>query len=165
MYAEFELEARSKISQPDNDNVELIAYYADHAHLPQEALRVARLEMEQSHNVWVLDAYAWALFANGRYAEAGEQMQKALAVGTRDSVLYYHAGAIEAAIGKNWKASRYLQQSLDFNPASEVSGNQALLSLSLSLCLSPFSLSHARAEASIHRRGHHGNDRKLERPD
>jgi tetratricopeptide (TPR) repeat protein len=121
MYAEFELEARSKISQPDNDDVELIAYYADYAHLPQEALRVARLEMEQSHNVWVLDAYAWALFANGRYAEAGEQMQKALAVGTRDSVLYYHAGAIEAAIGKKLEASRYLQQSLDFNPASEVS--------------------------------------------
>jgi tetratricopeptide (TPR) repeat protein len=121
MYAEFESGARAKISQPDNDNVELIAYYADHAHQPQEALRIARLEIENRHDAWTLDAYAWALYANGRYGEAGQQMEKALASGTRDAVLYYHAGAIEAAIGKKLEASHYLQQSLDLNPASQVS--------------------------------------------
>jgi len=68
-----------------------------------------------------MDAYAWALYANGRYAEAGQQMEKALDVGTRDAVLYYHAGAIEAAIGQKSEASRFLQDSLDLNPASEVS--------------------------------------------
>jgi hypothetical protein len=36
-------------------------------------------------------------------------------------VLYYHAGAIEAALGKKAEASHYLQDSLDLNPASEVS--------------------------------------------
>ncbi len=121
MYAEFERQASSNISQPDNDNVQLITYYADYAHQPMEALRIARQEMDQRHDVWTLDAYAWALYANGRYTEAGQQMEKALAVGTRDAVLYYHAGAIEAAIGKKVEASRYLQQSLDLNPASQVS--------------------------------------------
>jgi tetratricopeptide (TPR) repeat protein len=121
LYAEFEREARAKISQPDNANLELIAYYADHAHQPQEALRIARLQIENRHDVWTLDAHAWALYANGRYAEAGQQMEKALDIGTRDAVLFYHAGAIEAAIGQKSEASRFLQDSLELNPASEVS--------------------------------------------
>jgi Flp pilus assembly protein TadD len=101
--------------------LELIAYYAEHAHQPQEALRIARMEMENRHDVWALDAHAWALYANGRYAEAHVQIEKALAIGTRDAVLYYHAGIIEAAFGKRAEASLYMQQSLDLNPASEVS--------------------------------------------
>ena len=77
--------------------------------------------MENRHDVWTLDAYAWALYANGQYAEAGRQIEKALAIGTRDAVLFYHAGAIEAASGKRAEAIRYFQQSLDLNPTSEVS--------------------------------------------
>jgi len=120
-YAEFEREARAQIAQPDNANVELIPYYADHARQPQEALRLARLEMESRHDVWTLDALAWALFANGQYAEAGQQIGKALAVGTRDAVLFYHAGAIDAASGKRDAAIRYFEQSLELNPTSEAS--------------------------------------------
>jgi tetratricopeptide (TPR) repeat protein len=121
MYAEFEREALARIALPNNANVELIAYYAGHAHQPKEALRIAHVEIENRHDASALDAYAWALYANGQYAEAGQQIEKALAIGTRDAVLYYHAGAIEAAFGKKAQASRYLQQSLAFNPASEVS--------------------------------------------
>lgn len=121
MYAEFERAARVQITLPDNANVGLIAYYAEHARRPQEALRIARLEMESRHDACTLDAYAWALYANGQYTEAGRQIEKALAVGTRDAVLFYHAGAIAAACGKGAEATRYLQQSLDLNPTSEVS--------------------------------------------
>jgi tetratricopeptide (TPR) repeat protein len=121
LYAEFEREARAIISQPDNANIELVAYYTDRAHQPQEALRIARLQIENRHDVWTLDAYAWALYANRRYDEAGQQMEKAIDIGTRNAVLYYHAGAIEAAIGQKSEASRFLQESLDLNPASEVS--------------------------------------------
>lgn len=121
MYAKFEHDARAQVTFSDNDNLDLIAYYGDHAHQPQEALRIAHLEIENRHDVWTLDAYAWALYANGQYAEAHQQIEKALAIGTRDAVLYYHAGAIDQALGKKAEASRYLRQSLDFNPASEVS--------------------------------------------
>jgi tetratricopeptide (TPR) repeat protein len=121
MYREFERAARGQIALPDNANVELIIYYAEHANQPEEALRIARLEMENSHNVRTLDAYAWALHANGQYAEANRQIEKALAVGTRDAALYYHAGAIAAALGNDAEARRYWQQSLDLNPTSEVS--------------------------------------------
>lgn len=119
-YAEFERVARSQIEQPDNANLELIAYYTEHARQPAEGLRIARLEMQSRHDVWTLDAYAWALYINGQRAEARRQIEKALAVGTRDAGLYYHAGAIEAASGERPAAMRYLQQSLDLDPTSEV---------------------------------------------
>jgi tetratricopeptide (TPR) repeat protein len=121
MYADFEREARAKISQPDNANLELIAYYAGRAHKPDEALRIARLQIENRHDVWSLDAYAWALYSNGKFAEAGGQMEKALGIGTRDAVLDYHAAAIAAALGRKTEAAQFLQDSLDLNPASEVS--------------------------------------------
>jgi tetratricopeptide (TPR) repeat protein len=121
MYTEFESGARARVALSDDANSDLITYYADHAHQPQEALRIARLEMRNRHDVWALDAYAWALYANRQYAEANQQIEKALAFGTRDAVLYYHAGAIEAAFGKKAEASHYLQASLDLNPTSEVS--------------------------------------------
>jgi tetratricopeptide (TPR) repeat protein len=121
MYAEFERDARTRIALPDNVNVELIKYYAEHAHQPQEALRIARMEINNRHDAWTMDAYAWALYSNGQYAEASRQIEKALETGTRDAELYYHAGTIEAAFGKRAEASRYLQQCLDFNPTSEVS--------------------------------------------
>jgi tetratricopeptide (TPR) repeat protein len=119
-YAEFERVARSQIEEPDNANLELIAYYAEQGHQPAEALRIARLEMERRHDVWTLDGYAWALHANGQSAEARRQIEKALAVGTRDPALFYHAGVIEAASGERTEAIRYLQQSLDLDPTSEV---------------------------------------------
>jgi len=120
MYAAFETAARSLIDQPDNDNLELIAYYTEHARRPAEGLRIARLEMDRRHDVRTLDIYAWALYVNGQPPEARRQIQKALAVGTRDAALYYHAGVIEAASGERSAALRYLQQSLDLNPTSEV---------------------------------------------
>jgi tetratricopeptide (TPR) repeat protein len=79
------------------------------------------LEVESRHDVPALDAYAWALYANGDYDRARQQIEKALAVGTRDAVLFYHAGAIEAAAGNESVAIRNFQQSLDTNPTSEVS--------------------------------------------
>jgi tetratricopeptide (TPR) repeat protein len=118
-YAEFERAAHSQIEQPDNANLELTAYYTEHVHQPAEGLRIARLEMERRHDVRTLDAYAWSLYNNGQPAEARRQIEKALAVGTRDAALFYHAGVIEAASGERIAAMRYLQQSLDLDPTSE----------------------------------------------
>ncbi len=120
MYAEFEDAARSQIEQPDNANLELVAYYTEHARRLAEGLRIARLEMERRHDVATLDIYSWALYVNGQPAEACRQIQKALAVGTRDAALYYHAGVIEAASGERSVALHYFEQSLELNPTSEI---------------------------------------------
>ncbi len=120
-YAEFEREARRQIDRADNANRELISYCVDHAPNPAEALRIARLEVARRHDVNTLDAYAWALYANGQYTEAAKQLGKALAIGVRDAKFFYHAGVINSKMNDRALALRYLKQSLDLNPLSEVS--------------------------------------------
>jgi hypothetical protein len=43
-------------------------------------------------------------------------MRHALALGTRDAPLFYHAGMIEAALGRREDARRYLEVALAINP-------------------------------------------------
>jgi tetratricopeptide (TPR) repeat protein len=119
-YAKFEQAARAEMDSLDNANLELIFYYADHANNPAEALRVAQLEIGRRKNVHTTDAYAWALYKNGRPAEARQEAERALAVGIRDAKIFYRAATIAAAMKDEAAAMRYLQQSLDLNPHSEV---------------------------------------------
>jgi tetratricopeptide (TPR) repeat protein len=104
-FAEFERTARAEMNVADNANHELIYYYADHARKPQEALKVARLEMARRQDVHTLHAYAWALHASGNHKGAKEQMDRALAVGIRDPEFVRHAARIArgAAGGKTIK--------------------------------------------------------------
>lgn len=118
-YADFEQKALRHMSDPDNDNRELVIYYADRARKPAEALRVARQEISRRHDAFSLDAYAWALYANGDYPEALQQMQAAMAVGIKDSEMLYHAGAIQSELHKPAEAAAYWQQALEVNPRSE----------------------------------------------
>lgn len=121
MYLEFEQRARRELELTDNANRELISYYADHAHRPAEALRIAQLEIGRRRDVYTLDAYAWALYVNGRSGEAKKQIDAALAIGVRDAKLLYHAGAIALKLKNPAKARRYWTQSLELNPRSECS--------------------------------------------
>lgn len=127
-YAEFEEKARGQIENADNANRELIFYYADRARKPAEALRIARREVSQRRDVHTLDAYAWALYVNGEYGEARQQMERALSVGIRDANFLYHAGSILAKLSERGMAARHWQQSLDLNPfsASAKSARQSL---------------------------------------
>jgi tetratricopeptide (TPR) repeat protein len=119
-FAEFEKQARSEIESVDNANRELTFYYCDIAHRPVEALRVAEVEIARRRDVHTLDAYAWALFRNRRFAEAQKQIESALAVGVRDARLFYHAGAIAEARGNAAAAREYYRKSLDTNGQSSV---------------------------------------------
>jgi tetratricopeptide (TPR) repeat protein len=77
----------------------LSLYLSNHGLDPERALRLARDELAVRKDVYGYDAYAWALLANGRAAEANGAMAAALAFGTRDAKLYYHAGMIARAVG------------------------------------------------------------------
>jgi tetratricopeptide (TPR) repeat protein len=90
-FADFEKKARPEIDHADNANRELIYYYVDHARRPQEALHIAEKEMARRTDAYTRSAYAWALWANRRMAEARQQMETALAVGLRDPKLLGHA--------------------------------------------------------------------------
>jgi len=93
-YRKFEKQARRESASWDNANRELIAYYCGPGKNPREALRVARIEIARRQDVHTLDAYAWALHANGKREEARRVIEKALSVGTRDATIAAHAGVI-----------------------------------------------------------------------
>jgi tetratricopeptide (TPR) repeat protein len=115
-FAEFERQARAIADQPDNANRELIFYYADYAHKPTEALRVARAEIARRQDIATLDAYAWALYSNGQYAEARVELDKALKVGIRDAMLFGHAAAIAEKLKDQTAAARYQKQVRELRP-------------------------------------------------
>jgi tetratricopeptide (TPR) repeat protein len=119
-FAKFEQKAWAEMQNANNANRELVFYYADHARKPAEALRVAQLEISRRQDVYTMDAYAWALYRNGQFAEARKQLEKALAVGIRDPKFFYHAGVISAKMKDREAAARYLEQSMQLNAKSEV---------------------------------------------
>lgn len=108
--AEFENKARAELDKTDNANRELVLYYADHAGKPDEALRIARLELARRHDVFTRDVYAWALHVNGKHREAWREMTQALAVGIREANMLERAAAIARAAGDHRAARRYIDQ-------------------------------------------------------
>jgi tetratricopeptide (TPR) repeat protein len=121
MFLEFEAKARQEVNKAANANRELVFYYADHVHKPAEALRIAKLEIARRRDAHTVDAYAWALYVNGRYTEARKQIESALSVGVKDAKMLCHAGAMSLKCKDRSKAFRYWKQSLDLNPTSECS--------------------------------------------
>ena len=64
------------------------------------------------------DTLAWALFKNGRAAEAGRAIDQALRLGTRDPILLYHAGLISQRLGDFAPARDFLPAPWPFPPGS-----------------------------------------------
>jgi tetratricopeptide (TPR) repeat protein len=93
-FREFERQALAQSSLADNANRDLIFYYLDHASQPAIALDLARREAARRQDVITLDAYAWALAANGDYQAASQELQKALLMGVKDPTLLRHASVI-----------------------------------------------------------------------
>ena len=77
-------------------------------------------EIAVRKDVYGCDACAWALYRAGRAAEAVEPMKKALALGTVDPLLEFHAGAIARAAGDPAGARRHLERALKLDPRFHV---------------------------------------------
>jgi tetratricopeptide (TPR) repeat protein len=114
-FAVFEMKSLLESMRADNSNRELIFYYADHAKQLRKALEIAEKEFARRHDVFTLDAYAWALHVNGRDAEARKQIEAALAVGIRDAKMLRHAGEITLSAGDRIAAKQYLHASAELN--------------------------------------------------
>lgn len=94
-FQQFEAAALKVRQNEDNANRELVLYYVDVAHKPQEALRIAQAEAAVRHDVMTMDAYAWALFAAGNVSEARRQIGQVVAVGTREPEILRHRSLID----------------------------------------------------------------------
>ena len=128
-FAEFEQKSLLETNRGDNSNRELIFYYTNYANEPAKALQVAQREYARRHDVYTLDAYAWALHVSGQNTEARRQIQTALAVGIRDAKLFHHAGEIVLSLGDRASAEHYLRQSAELNAPGSDQARAVLASL------------------------------------
>jgi tetratricopeptide (TPR) repeat protein len=78
-------------------------------------LAKVREEIQTRRDIYGYDLLAWALHKSGDDREAARAMQSALALGTRDAMLLYHAGMIAFAQGDRPQAREYLNQALQVN--------------------------------------------------
>jgi tetratricopeptide (TPR) repeat protein len=90
-------------------------FLADHGD-PAEAVLRARAAHASRPSVYASDALAWALYRAGRYEEARAASAEALRLGTRDAIMLFHAGMIDAALGDEDAARTRLEEALALNP-------------------------------------------------
>jgi len=90
---------------------------------PDEALDLAQAARKQRADIDTHDALAWALYRKSpaRLNEALAASEEALALGTRDARLWFHAGAIRLALG-DASGRGYLERALALNPQFDRSG-------------------------------------------
>lgn len=87
----------------------MINYWLDHDKNLQQALTLAQKEYETRKDIFTCDALAWALYKNGRIAEAQSYAKQALRLGTRDGRINYHAGMIYKSRGMRTAAMKFLK--------------------------------------------------------
>ena len=101
-------------------NRELAMFYADHGIKLKDSLALAQRELEVRHDIYTYDCLAWALYQNGRITEAAAAISRALALGTKDPLLFFHAGTIYFALNDWDRATEYLSGALRINPRFHV---------------------------------------------
>jgi len=81
----------------------------------RRVLAKARAERRERRDVYGDDLFAWSLHRLGRQAEARTLMAGALARGTEDAQLHYHAGMIARTVGDTSDAIRHLARAMSLN--------------------------------------------------
>jgi tetratricopeptide (TPR) repeat protein len=103
-----EAELLAKGAQEDSRTLSL--YLATNNKQAEKALKLAQQELAHRADSFTYDALAWALQVTGQTTEAQAAMQQALAAGTNDARLFYHAGVIAARAGNKKQAQHYFKQ-------------------------------------------------------
>lgn len=79
-------------------------------------LAAMEAEWKVRKSIFVADALAWLLHQNGQPEEALEYSDKALEMGTRNALFYYHRSEIHRALGDEAAAQRDLDEAQAINP-------------------------------------------------
>jgi tetratricopeptide (TPR) repeat protein len=93
-----------------NDPRTFALYLATRGEQLDTALRLAQQELTVRGDVFTHDALAWTLATVGRTEEAHIHMEKALAEGTKDARLFFHAGVIAEMAGQKHEALQWLRK-------------------------------------------------------
>ena len=106
-------------------------FCADKGRRLDEALTLARNDLELRRDIHAYDTLAWVCFKKGLQKDAEAAMEKALAQGTAEAPLLYHAGMITRAGGDQARANAYFARARAINPAtvmedSQVAGQESI---------------------------------------
>ena len=112
------VEKEGKLGDPRT----LSLFYSTKNKNVDQALALAEAEKKVRGDVYTEDAYAWALNRAGREADASAAIDRALANGTKDARLLYHAGAIRIAKGDAAGGRKLVAAALALNPSFDVTG-------------------------------------------
>ena len=118
-YAEFKQLASEPGSATAESKLDLILMYAESPETGPAALQLAQEQIRARQDVWTLDAYAWALYANAKFQDADVAVQKAITVGIQSTQIFDHAGHIAQKLNRSEDAVKYFKLSVQSNPASE----------------------------------------------
>jgi tetratricopeptide (TPR) repeat protein len=88
---------------------QLVIFNADHERGLRDALSRARADLAVRGDIYGHDALAWVLYRLGRFDEAAVHAEAALALGTPDPRIAYHAGLIAAALDDDAQALSLLR--------------------------------------------------------
>ncbi len=97
-------------------DAEMALFDADHDRNLPQALERARASFARRPSIAVADILAWTLYRSGDYAAAQDAMNQALRLGTRNALMYYHAGMIAYGSGHSDAAVDYLDKAVALNP-------------------------------------------------
>jgi tetratricopeptide (TPR) repeat protein len=101
-------------------DLESAVFRADHRIRPGATVRLARRARDARPSVYGDDALGWALARAGRCAEAGRRLDRALRLGTRDALLFFHRGYAAGCAGDRDAMRGWYRRALDQSPAFSV---------------------------------------------
>ncbi len=101
-------------------DLETALFRADHAIDPQGTVTLARRARAARPSILGDDALAWALARAGRCEEALRWSRRALRLGTRDWLLFFHRGYAERCAGHPADASAWFRRAQELNPAFSI---------------------------------------------
>ena len=93
-----------------------ILFCCDNNQNLDEALAMARKDLELRHDIHGHDALAWACYKKGLLDEADREMTLALSRGTLEAPLFHHAAVIAKARGDEARAASFLAKARALNP-------------------------------------------------
>ena len=90
-------------------------FLLDHGRRIPEVTAKIQEELKTRRDIYGYDLLGWAMYKQGRYADARAALQTALSQGTQDAVIYYHAGMVERA-SRSGSARASLERAMAINP-------------------------------------------------
>jgi tetratricopeptide (TPR) repeat protein len=101
-------------------DLESAVYRADLERRPAETVGLARKARAARPSIYGDDALGWALARAGRCEEALPYAERALRLGTKDALLYFHRGYAEGCAGNRTAMNEWYERALELDPGFSV---------------------------------------------